>query len=128
MDNTISFCKNNGFAETLLKRRKYFNDISSRNANLRKAAERAAINMPIQGTAADMMKLAMIAIDKKMTENKMKSKMVLQVHDELVFDTYKPELEFLKDMVINEMQNAFPLGNIPVIVDTGVGKNWFEAH
>lgn len=128
MDMTIEFCRENGYAETLCGRRRYFNDINSGNHNLRKAAERGAINMPIQGTASDMMKIAMIKIDNDMRKAKMQSRMMLQVHDELVFEADPQELEELKDLVIQDMQGALTLEDVPIIVDTGTGSNWFEAH
>jgi len=95
---------------------------------LKTADERAAINMPIQGTASDMLKIAMIKIDKVMHDRNMQSKMILQVHDELVFDVVKSELDELKELVIENMTNALSLGSIPIVVDTGVGENWFVAH
>ena len=95
---------------------------------LKTADERAAINMPIQGTASDMLKIAMINIDKEMTKRNLQSKMILQVHDELVFDVLKAELEELRELVIKQMQTALPLGEVPVVVETGTGENWFEAH
>lgn len=128
MENTIKSTKERTFAETLLGRRRYFRDINEKNANLRAAAERAAINMPIQGTASDMLKLAMIKIHSFIKSNNLKSKMLLQVHDELVFEAQKDELEFLRENVVNIMINALPLGEVPIVVETGIGTNWFEAH
>lgn len=128
MDLTISSARSKGYAETLCGRRRYFNDINSKNANLRTAAERGAINMPIQGTASDMMKIAMIDIYKYLTANKMKSKMMLQVHDELVFEAHIDELEDLRNNVVSLMSNALLLGSVPVVVETGTGSNWYEAH
>lgn len=128
MDVTVETCREKGYAETLCGRRRYFPDINASNHNLRTAAERGAINMPIQGTASDMLKIAMIAIRKDLIEKSLKSKMMLQVHDELVFEAYPNEIDTLKDIVINRMQNAMSLGEVPVVVDTGIGKNWFEAH
>jgi DNA polymerase-1 len=95
---------------------------------MRTAAERAAINMPIQGTAADMMKIAMIRIDEELRRRNMKSLMMLQVHDELVFEAKTEELDELREMVVRKMETAVKLGKGPVSVDTGTGKNWFEAH
>ena len=118
----------NGYAETLCGRRRYFKDINSANKMLQNQAERGAINMPIQGTASDMMKIAMINIHKDMAKNKMRSKMTIQVHDELIFDAHKDELEDLKNLVVHNMENALSLGEVPVKVDTGTGDNWFEAH
>lgn len=128
MDITIEAARSKGYAETLCGRRRYFENIDSRNANLRTAAERGAINMPIQGTASDMLKIAMLDIHKAMKRNNMKSKMMLQVHDELVFEAHVDELDDLKNLVISLMSSALPLGEVPVLVETGTGKNWFEAH
>lgn len=128
IDSTIEISAKKGYAETLLGRRRFFSQINSKNKNLRTAAERAAINMPIQGTASDMMKIAMININNELKKNKLRSLMMLQVHDELVFEVTPNELEDLKAIVIDCMQEALPLGEVPVVVDTGVGENWFEAH
>ena len=108
-------------------RRRYLRDINSNNATVRGFAERNAINAPIQGSAADMIKLAMIHLNKAMTEMNLKSKMLLQVHDELVFDVYLPELETMKALVADKMKHALQL-TVPVEVEIGVGKNWLEAH
>ncbi len=128
IDMTIESCREKGYSETLMGRRRYFPDINSNNHNLRTGAERGAINMPIQGTAADMMKIAMVSIHKEMKKLNMKSLMTVQVHDELIFDTDKSELLELKQLVKEHMENALPLGEVPVVVDTGEGDNWFEAH
>jgi DNA polymerase-1 len=128
MELTINDTRQKGYAETLCGRRRYFNDINEKNANLRTAAERGAINMPIQGTASDMLKLAMISVYKFINDNKLISKMMLQVHDELVFEVLKDELDFLRANVIQLMSDALPLGEVPVVVETGTGTNWFEAH
>lgn len=128
MDDTVELTRKKGYAETLCGRRRYFPNINSSNRMLKTADERAAINMPIQGTASDMLKIAMINLDKEMIVRKMQSKMILQVHDELVFDVVPSELEELKELVIEKMSKALPLGDVPVVVDTGTGKNWFEAH
>jgi DNA polymerase-1 len=128
IDETIENTQKTGYTETLCGRRRHFPDINSKNRTLRQAAERAAINMPIQGTASDMMKIAMINIDKAMIDAKFKSKMILQVHDELVFESYPEELTELLPLVKKLMENALPLGRVPVLVETGTGKNWFEAH
>lgn len=127
MNDQVEFARANGFVQTLLGRRRYLRDINSRNAAVRGFAERNAVNAPIQGTAADMIKLAMIRIDEKMREMQLKSKMILQVHDELVFDVFKPELALLKPMVETEMKNALPL-EVPIEVGMGTGENWLEAH
>ena len=128
IDMTIESARHKGYAETLCGRRRYFPDIQSNNRNLRTAAERAAINMPIQGTASDMMKIAMIAINKELHHRNMRSLMMIQVHDELVFETCPEELELLKSITVDKMQSALSLGDVPVTVDTGKGDNWFEAH
>ncbi len=123
----IDFARENGYVQTVLGRRRYLKDINGSNQVVRGAAERNAVNAPIQGSAADIIKIAMINIYKKLEEENYKSKMLLQVHDELVFDTYKPELEKLKTMVKYEMENAYKL-TVPLDVDLGVGENWLEAH
>jgi len=127
ISNQINFARENGYVQTVLGRRRYLSDINSRNAVVRGAAERNAVNAPIQGSAADIIKVAMINIHKELNKNHFKSKMLLQVHDELVFDAYKPELEPLKQLVKTEMENAYHL-TVPLIVDIGVGNDWLEAH
>ncbi|MFN6091627.1 MAG: DNA polymerase I, partial [Bacteroidota bacterium] len=127
MDSSIAQAKEKGYVETVLGRRRYLRDINSNNATVRGFAERNAINAPIQGSAADMIKLAMIHLNKAMTEMNLKSKMLLQVHDELVFDVYLPELETMKTLVADKMKHALPL-SVPVEVEIGTGKNWLEAH
>ena len=128
IDMTIEFAREKGYAETLKGRRRYFPEINSSNRNMRTAAERAAINMPIQGTAADMLKIAMIEIDRQMEKLNMRSLMTIQVHDELIFEVRNDELDELRELVIEKMVNAVSLGDVPVVVDTGTGDNWFEAH
>jgi DNA polymerase-1 len=108
-------------------RRRYLRDINSNNATVRSFAERNAINAPIQGAAADMIKMAMINIHNRLQAKAYRSKMLLQVHDELLFDVHKEELEEITAMVKDEMQKAMPL-NVPVIAEAGTGKNWLEAH
>jgi DNA polymerase-1 len=110
-----------------LGRRRYLKDINSRNAVVRGAAERNAVNAPIQGSAADIIKIAMINIYNKLESHNYKSKMLLQVHDELVFDIYKPELEDLKTLIKTEMENAYKL-QVPLDVEIDTGLNWLEAH
>ncbi|KPK85824.1 MAG: DNA polymerase I, partial [Bacteroides sp. SM23_62_1] len=127
MEKSIQFAKENGYVVTLLGRRRYLQDINSHNAVVRGFAERNAINAPLQGSAADIIKIAMINIHKRIIDNNLKSKMILQVHDELVFDVYKPELEEIKEIVVQEMEHAYPL-NVPLVVDCSVGNNWLEAH
>lgn len=127
MDESIRFARSKGYAETLLGRKRFLRNINSSNFVVRQFEERVAINMPIQGTAADMIKIAMIRIFNEIRRRGLKSKMILQVHDELVFDALKTELEELRELVVTEMQNALPL-KVPVVVDTGVGANWLDAH
>lgn len=123
----VDFARDNGYVQTVLGRRRYLKDINSRNAVVRGAAERNAVNAPIQGSAADIIKIAMIKIYNKLQEGNYKTKMLLQVHDELVFDVYKPELESIKILVKTEMENAYKL-EVPLDVDLDVGDNWLEAH
>ncbi|MEW5798748.1 MAG: DNA polymerase I [Bacteroidota bacterium] len=125
--DTIAFAHTNGYVETLKGRRRYLPDINNKNQNIRANAERQSINMPIQGTAADMIKLAMIGIHNQLKKKKLKSKMVLQVHDELVFDIPKSEESKMRKLVEEEMKNAMEL-NVPIEVEIGTGKNWLEAH
>jgi len=127
IDSQIHFARENGYVETVLGRRRYLKDINSRNAVVRGAAERNAVNAPLQGSAADIIKVAMINIYKRFEKEKFKSKMLLQVHDELVFDAYKDELEIITPIIKQEMENAYQL-KVPLIVDIGVGENWLEAH
>lgn len=127
IDKNIEFARQHGYAQTLLGRRRYLNDINSRNNNARNFAERNSVNMPIQGTSADMIKLAMIGINKRIDENRLKSRMILQVHDELVFDMYIPEEETLRQIVEEEMKNSIQL-DIPIEISINVGDNWLEAH
>jgi len=127
MDQTIAFARRHGYVETMMHRRRYLRDIHSGNANVRSFAERNAINAPIQGTAADMIKIAMIRIHREMEERKLKSRMILQVHDELVFDTWIPETDQVLEIIQEIMPNAIPL-DLPVVIDVGTGKNWLEAH
>jgi len=129
MDSTIEEAHENGYITTLTGRRRVLRDINSRNGNIRNNAERAAINTPIQGTAADMIKIAMINLDKVMLEENYKSTMLLQVHDELIFDMTTEEKTELSDVITREMQQALPLPNdVPVKVDVGYGENWLQAH
>lgn len=129
MDDTISFCKSNGYVQTLMRRKRWLKDIMSSNFTVRGFAERNAINAPIQGTAADMIKLAMINIHREFKKNGFRSKMILQVHDELVFDAYKPEIEIIKPIILSGMKNAMILDHgVPVEAELGIGDNWLEAH
>jgi len=127
MSAQVDFARDNGYVQTVLGRRRYLKDIDSRNAMVRSGAERNAVNAPIQGSAADIIKIAMINIYNKLNEGNYKSKMLLQVHDELVFDIYKPELETMKTLIKSEMENAYKL-EVPLDVEMDVGLNWLEAH
>ena len=129
MDESINFCRENGYVQTLMGRKRWLKDINSSNFTVRGYAERNAINSPIQGTAADMIKLAMIKIHNEFKKQKFRSKMVMQVHDELVFDAHKEEVETIKPIIINCMQTALQLPNdVPADAEVGVGENWLEAH
>jgi DNA polymerase-1 len=123
----VAIARENGYVETILGRRRYLKNINSQNAIVRSADERNAVNAPIQGSAADIIKIAMIKIHKLLVEGNYKSKMLLQVHDELVFDIYNEELNTLKSLIVAEMEHAFKL-SVPLTVDLGEGKNWLEAH
>ena len=127
MDSMINFAKENGYVETIKKRKRYLKDINSRNASVRGFAERNAINAPIQGSAADIIKIAMINIQDKMESEQLKSKLILQVHDELVFDLHVSEKEKMYQIVENEMKNAIEL-SVPLEVEIGIADNWLEAH
>jgi DNA polymerase-1 len=129
MDETIKFAQAHGYVQTLMGRKRWLKDINSSNFTVRGYAERNAINSPIQGTAADMIKLAMIKIHNEMKKGSWQSKMILQVHDELVFDAVKEEVEDLKKLIINNMTSAMILPNdVPVEAELGAGDNWLEAH
>jgi DNA polymerase-1 len=128
MDNTIAFAREHGYVETLLGRKRQLRDINSKSGLERSNAERMAINSPIQGTAADMIKIAMIRVHQALKEGYFRSKMILQVHDELVFDVYKPELETLKPIIESCMSEAIPDLKVPILVGMDSGSNWLEAH
>jgi DNA polymerase I len=127
MSDTIEFTREHGYAQTITGRRRYIRDIRSSNATVRGGAERNAINAPIQGTAADMIKIAMGNIHRELCARSLKTRMLLQVHDELVFDLYKPEEAEVRALVEDKMRNAIPL-SVPIVVEIGVGQNWLEAH
>ncbi len=127
MDGSIESAKKKGYAETLMGRRRFLRNINSKNRVVRQFEERVAINMPIQGTAADMIKLAMINIHKELTKRNTKTKMVLQVHDELLFDAHKDEVKELTPLIKEMMEKAMPM-KVPIVVDTGTGSNWLDAH
>ena len=127
MSSQVDFARENGYVQTVLGRRRYLKDINSANMMVKSGAERNAVNAPIQGSAADIIKIAMINIHKKLTSENWKSKMLLQVHDELVFDVHNSELEKIQPMIKHEMENAFIM-DVPLDVELGMGKNWLEAH
>jgi DNA polymerase-1 len=129
MSDTIAFAQIHGYVQTIIGRKRWLRDINSANFVVRGLAERNAINSPIQGTAADMIKLAMVKIHRAFQENDFRSKMVLQVHDELVFDVLKEEVEAVNPVILHCMQTAMELPNdIPIVAELGVGDNWLEAH
>ena len=127
MDYIINEAREKEYVETILGRRRYLRDINSRNMTVRGYAERNAINAPLQGSAADIIKLAMINIHEWMEKEKLQSKMILQVHDELVFDVHQDEEKIISKQVKKIMESAFQL-DVPLEVEVGVGKNWLEAH
>jgi DNA polymerase-1 len=127
MSDTVAFARKHGYVQTVAGRRRYMRDIGSSNATIRNAAERNAINAPIQGSAADMIKIAMIEIHRELQKRKFQTRMLLQVHDELVFDLRLTEKEEVLALVEEKMKNAIPLP-VPIEVELGVGKNWLEAH
>ncbi|MGE5521000.1 MAG: DNA polymerase I [Candidatus Dadabacteria bacterium] len=129
MDDMINFCREHGYVQTVMGRKRWLRDINSANFTVRGYAERNAINSPIQGTAADMIKLAMVKIHHAFKEHRFKSKMILQVHDELVFDVERSEVEVVQPVILDCMQTAMELPNgVPVVAEIGVGENWLEAH
>ncbi|MEJ6547326.1 MAG: DNA polymerase I [Flavobacteriaceae bacterium] len=127
MNHQVNFARENGYVETVMGRRRYLKDINANNAIVRGAAERNAVNAPIQGSAADIIKLAMIDIQKRLETQGFQTKMLLQVHDELVFDVYKPELEQIRELVTKAMESAYSL-SVPLSVEIGTGENWLQAH
>ena len=127
MDQSIAFAKEHGYVETIMKRRRYLKDINGKNAIMRGFAERNAINAPIQGSAADVIKIAMINLQQELLKQKFKSKLLLQVHDELVFDVHKDEVEKIKSLIKEKMENAVQLV-VPLIVEMDIASNWLEAH
>ncbi len=127
MSDQVDFARDHGYVETIMKRRRYLKDIQSANAIVRGFAERNAVNAPIQGSAADVIKIAMINIHRVMKEKKVKSKMLLQVHDELVFDIYNGEKEIMEEIVKQEMESAVTL-SVPLDIDYKFADNWLAAH
>jgi DNA polymerase-1 len=129
MDDSVLFAKQHGYVQTIKGRKIKLPDINSSNYTVRGFAERVAINAPIQGSAADMIKLAMIKINTALEKQGLKTKMILQVHDELVFDVPKSEVEVVQKLVKQEMESAIELPNkVPVIAESGFGKSWLDAH
>ena len=127
MEKSKEIAREKGYAETIFHRRRYLPDISSRNGTVRGFAERNAINAPIQGSEADIIKVAMVRIFNRFKAEGIKSKMIIQVHDELNFSVYPEEKEKVEKIVVEEMQNAYHL-SVPLVADAGWGKNWLEAH
>jgi len=127
MEKSIEKARRNGYVETIFHRKRFLPDINSRNSVVRGYAERNAINTPIQGSAADIIKVAMNRIYKRFQEEKLRSRMIMQVHDELNFNVFSDELGKVKEIVVYEMENAARL-KVPLIADCGVGNNWLEAH
>ena len=127
MDNSVANCKEQGYVETLWGRRRYVPEINSNNYNVRQFGERVAMNAPIQGTAADIIKVAMVNIEKELREKELESKLILQVHDELVIETKEEELEIVKELLVRNMQNVIKL-SVELRADANVGKTWYEAH
>jgi DNA polymerase-1 len=128
MEQIVADAKKHGYVETITGRRRYIRDIGSSNATIRGGAERMAMNTPIQGTAADMIKLAMIHVANALRKTGLKTRMLLQVHDELLFEVPVEEVEQARVIILEEMRNALPLGKVPVEVEAGTGTNWLEAH
>ena len=126
VSETLETAREKNYVETIYGRRRYFRYLNDRNAMIRQADERAAFNAPLQGSAADLMKLAMIRLSKELKENNMKTKIVLQVHDELVLEVPNDELELAKQVITRSMEYGQPL-KVPLVVDIGVGPNWMEA-
>jgi DNA polymerase-1 len=127
MDRTIAEARTRGFVQTALGRRRFLRDIASRNATSRQQAERNAINTPVQGTAADLIKLAMVRVNRELTAHKLGARMVLQVHDELLLDVPRSEVDQVRELVRAAMVHALDLG-VPLAVEIGVGDNWLDAH
>ena len=127
IEKSKEIVRKKGYAETLFHRRRYLSDINSHNGTVRGFAERNAINAPIQGSEADIIKVAMVRIFKRFKAEDIKSKMIIQVHDELNFSVYPEEKEKVEQIVVEEMQNAYQL-NVPLVADAGWGNNWLEAH
>jgi len=128
MTDTVNFARKHGYIQTLMGRRRYLRDIQSKNWTVRAQAERNAINSPIQGSAADLIKIAMIRVHDKIREHQLRGGMILQVHDELVFEVPRHEVETIKPLITDSMMNAILDLAVPIVVEMGVGENWLEAH
>ena len=129
MDDTINFARETGYVETIMGRKRYLRDITSANQTVRGYAERNAINSPIQGTAAEMIKLAMVKVHEELKKSGLKTKMVLQVHDELVFDVPEEEVAQVTELIKINMERAMALPHgVPIVAEAGTGKNWLAAH
>jgi DNA polymerase-1 len=128
MEDVVKKARENGYVTTLMGRRRYLRDIDSRSSLARSNAERIAVNTPVQGSAADLIKIAMVNLHKVFKERQFKSRMILQVHDELVFDAHKDELETIKPIIEDKMKHAMPQLKVPILVEMGVGDHWLEAH
>jgi DNA polymerase-1 len=126
MVRIVETARKQGYVTTLMNRRRYLPELKSRNFNIRAQGERLAMNTPIQGTAADIIKKAMNDVYAELKRRNLRSKLILQVHDELIIDTYKPELEEVKDIVVRCMENAMDL-RVPLVVDVGIGTSWYDA-
>ena len=127
MSNQINYARENGFVKTIVGRKRFLNDINSRNGMIRSSAERNAVNTPVQGSAADIIKISMIKIFNELNKKSMQTKLILQVHDELIFEAPVNEIDEAKKIITKNMENAYKL-EVPLTVDIGVGKNWLEAH
>jgi DNA polymerase-1 len=127
MEREVEDARKRGYVVTLTGRRRYLRDINSSNATIRSATERVAMNTPIQGTAADLIKLAMVTVDRTLREGGFKTRMLLQVHDELLFEVPLDEVEKVRPLIVDAMQHALPL-RVPILVETGTGTNWLQAH
>ena len=127
IEDTLTAARENGYVETIFGRRRFVPDVNSRNGTVRALAERNAVNAPIQGTSADIIKMAMASVDRRLSEAGLKSRMVLQIHDELLFDALEEEIDTLKAIVVEEMENVVRL-SVPLTVECDYGKNWLEAH
>lgn len=127
IDDTLAFARDNGYVETLYGRRRYTPDVSAHNANVRAVAERNAVNAPIQGSAADIIKLAMIAVDRKLREGGYRARMVLQIHDELLLEVPMDEIDAVRNMLVETMEGVAEL-SVPLTVECNYGENWLDAH